>query len=410
MKAGKIVIGAIVFVVIAGLAYWGYQQFLAPLPKESASQPTAQAAQAAPPLAAAASTGAEVVSAEGTIVPGRYAELAFRTSDRVVKVLVAPGDAVEAREVLARLEDDDLQAVIAQAKAAIAVAETQLALAKVGPRPEEIAVAETQIGAAEATLAQAAAQRDQLFAGATEAEIAAAESDLASAELGRKAAEDQYDRIRGNVHGWIEEESILQLHAAEQALKAAHARLNQAQDSAWAQKRSANAAVLAAEAQQNIAQAQLVLAKVGPRLEQVAVAEASVRQAEAALETAQVALAETELEAPFAGTVADVELEIGETVGPGAPVIIVADFSSWRIEMDDLSELSVVYVQIGQEAEVRVDALPDQVFYGRVTEIPLISELKQGDVTYTVVIELDDVGDAPLRWGMKVFVDIQTGN
>ncbi len=407
MKASKIVIRVIAFVVIAGLAYWGYQQFLAPLPEESASRPTSQAA---PPLAAAAaSTGIEVVSAEGVIVPVRYAELAFRTGDRVTEVLVAPGDVVEAGEALARLEDDDLQAAIAQAEAAISVAEAQLALAKVGPRPEAIAVAETQIDAAEAALAQATAQRNQLFAGAIEAEIAAAESDLAAAELGRKAAEDQYDQIEGKVHGWIEEETILQLHAAEQALDAAHARLAQARDGAWPQKQSANAAVLAAEAQQNIAQAQLILAKVGPRLEEVAVAEASVRQAEEALETARVALAETELKAPFAGTVADVTLEVGETVGPGAPVIIVADFSPWQVETDDLSELNVVHVQVGQEVEVRVDALPDQTFHGRVTEVPLVSELKQGDVTYTVVIELDGVGDAPLRWGMKVFVDIHTG-
>ena len=407
MKAGKIIIGVIVFVMIAGLAYLGYQQFLAPLPEESASRPTAQAA--APPAAVAARVEADVVSAEGTIVPARYAELGFRTGDRVVEVLVAPGDAVETGEVLAQLEDDDLRAAIVQAETAIAVAEAQLALAKVGPRSEAIAVAEAQVGAAEAALAQATAQRNQLLAGTIEAEIAAAESDLAAAELGRKTAEDQYDQIEGKVHGWIEEEAILQLHAAEQALEAAHVRLAQARDSAWPQKQSANAAVLAAEAQRDIAQAQLALAKVGPRTEEIAVAEMSVRQAEAALETAQVALAETELKAPFAGTIADVTIEVGEAVLPGAPVIVIADFSPWRVEMDDLSELNVVHVQVGQEAEVRVDALPDRTFHGRVAEVPLISELKQGDVTYAVVIELDDVGDAPLRWGMKVFVDIHTG-
>ena len=122
MKAGRIILGVIAFVIIAGLGYWGYQQFLAPLPEESASQPTVQATP--PPGAAGASMGTEIVSAEGTIVPVRYAELAFRTGDRVVEVLVAPGDDVEAGEVLARLEDDDLQAAIAQAEAAIAVAES----------------------------------------------------------------------------------------------------------------------------------------------------------------------------------------------------------------------------------------------------------------------------------------------
>jgi HlyD family secretion protein len=102
-------------------------------------------------------------------------------------------------------------------------------------------------------------------------------------------------------------------------------------------------------------------------------------------------------------------LEVGEIGSPGVPVAIVADFSAWQVETDDLSELDVVQIQVGQEVEVRVDALSEQTFRGRVTEVPLTSELKRGDVTYTVVIELDDVGDAPLRWGMKVFVDIRIG-
>nr|HID13658.1 HlyD family secretion protein [Anaerolineae bacterium] len=142
---------------------------------------------------------------------------------------------------------------------------------------------------------------------------------------------------------------------------------------------------------------------------EVASAEAAVAQAEAALEAARAALAETELRAPFAATVADVTLEVGEIVAPGLPVAIVADFSAWRVETDDLSEVDVVRVRAGQTVEVSVDALPDRNFHGRVREVALVSALKHGDVTYTVTIELDDVGDAPLRWGMKAFVDIHIG-
>jgi len=72
-------------------------------------------------------------------------------------------------------------------------------------------------------------------------------------------------------------------------------------------------------------------------------------------------------------------------------------------------EVDVVEVRAGQTVEVSVDALPDRTFHGRVREVALVSALKHGDVTYTVTIELDDVGDAPLRWGMKAFVDIHIG-
>jgi HlyD family secretion protein len=63
-------------------------------------------------------------------------------------------------------------------------------------------------------------------------------------------------------------------------------------------------------------------------------------------------------------------------------------------------------VAVGQPVKVTVDALPDQEFQGIVTEIAPRSETKRGDVTYTVSIKLTDATDAPLRWGMTAFVDI----
>ena len=45
-------------------------------------------------------------------------------------------------------------------------------------------------------------------------------------------------------------------------------------------------------------------------------------------------------------------------------------------------------------------------FDGVVTDIAPRSEIKRGDVTYTVTIQLLDAEDAPLRWGLTAFVDI----
>lgn len=413
MKAGRIILGAIACVLAVGLGYLGYQRYLAPLPETPAPQ-------ASPPVTAAeaASAGPDVVSAEGVIVPVRHVELAFRAGGRVSEVLVVPGETVEAGEVLARLEDDDLQAAVAQAEAALEAAQAQLALLKARPRAEEIAVAEEQIKVAQAALSQAAAQRDQK-SGTTEAEIAAAQAQVAAAEVEQwvaREAHDQtlkcYTRPDGSevcpALGTLEEQARYALHAANESLAAAQARLAQAQGSAGAQTRSANAGVRSAEAQRDVAQAQLDLLQAGASREEVAAAEASVRQAKAALEATRVALAETELRAPFAGIAADVTLEVGEIVAPGVPLAIVADFSAWQVETDDLSEMDVVQIRAGQKVEVRVDALPDQSFHGQVVEVALVSELKQGDVTYVVSIELDDVGDAPVRWGMTTLVEIET--
>jgi HlyD family secretion protein len=88
------------------------------------------------------------------------------------------------------------------------------------------------------------------------------------------------------------------------------------------------------------------------------------------------------------------------------PVVSLSDASTWYVETDDLTEIDVVEVVIGQPAKVTIDAIPDREFNGVVTDIAPRSETKRGDVTYTVSIKLTDVEDAPLRWGLTAFVDI----
>jgi multidrug efflux pump subunit AcrA (membrane-fusion protein) len=349
-----------------------------------------------------------VVSVTGEVVPAVWATVSAQTGGTVMEVLVEPGDEVAAGAPLALLDPTDAQLAMQQAEASLEAAQAQLALLEAGPRPGEVAAAEAQIEAAQAALAQAAAQRDQLTAGATEAEIAAAEAEVVAAELARKAAEDQYDQIQGKIHGWIEQEAILQLRAAEEALEAAQARLAQVQDGAGAQIRAAQAAVQAAEAQQDVAQAQLDLLQAGATAKEVAVAQVAVAQAAAALETARVALGRAEVRAPFAGTVGAVSVRTGELVAPGQPLVTLGNLATLRVETTDLDEIDVARVAVGQEAAVTFDALPEQVFTGRVTRIAPMAEPGAGGVNYTVIVELEDL-DPAIRWGMTAFVDIEVG-
>jgi HlyD family secretion protein len=349
---------------------------------------------------------APIVSVTGEVTPEVWATLSARTGGTVQEVLVESDDEVAEGDVAVCLDDTDAQLAVQQAEAALETAQAQLALLKAGPCPEEIAVAERQIEAAQAVISQTIAQRGQLTVGTTEAEIAAAEAEVAAAEVARKAAEDHYDQIKGKIHGWIEEEAILQLHAAEQALEAAQAWLAQVRGSAWAQIRSADAAIQSAEVQRNIAQAQLDLLKTGATAEAIAVSEAAVAQAEAALETARVALERCEVRAPFAGTVGAVDVREGELVTPGQPLITLGDLSTLRVETTDLDEIDVARVAVGQQATLTFDALPEQVFTGRVTRISPMAEPGTGGVNYTVIVELDEL-DPAIRWGMTAFVDIE---
>ena len=348
-----------------------------------------------------------VVSVTGEVVPAVWATISAQNGGTVVEVLVEPGSEVTEGDLLVRLDSTDAQLAIHQAEAALGTARAQLALLQASAQPEDVAAAEAQIEAARAALAQAIAQRDQFTAGATEAEIAAAEAEVMSAELARKAAEDQYDQmIRGKIHGWIEEQAILRLRAAEEALEAAQARLAQAQGGAGAQMRAADAAVWAAKAQEDIAQAQLDLLQSGATAKQIAVSEAAVAEAQAALEVASVSLERTEVRAPFAGTAGLVSVRVGELIAPGQPLVTLGDLATLRIETTDLDEIDVAQVAVGQIAAVTFDALPERVFNGQVARVSPMSEPGAGGVHYTVVIVLDET-DPAIRWGMTAFVDIE---
>ena len=164
--------------------------------------------------------------------------------------------------------------------------------------------------------------------------------------------------------------------------------------------------VAAAEAEVRRAQAQLELLKAGARPETIAGARAEMTAAEASLAQAQAALADTELKAPFAGTVASLDAKVGEQVSPGVPVAVLADLSAWQIETDDLTELNIIRVKEGEPVIITFDAIPDLELPGTVVRIKESGENKMGDMTYTVVIEPDQQDDR-LRWNMTATVVIE---
>ena len=92
---------------------------------------------------------------------------------------------------------------------------------------------------------------------------------------------------------------------------------------------------------------------------------------------------------------------IGQPVSPGQAVMRIADFSRMVVETDDLTEIEVVDVAVGQKVSVVPDALPDVELTGVVESIGQVFEEKRGDITYTVRILLD-YPDPRLRWGMTV--------
>ncbi len=145
---------------------------------------------------------------------------------------------------------------------------------------------------------------------------------------------------------------------------------------------------------------------VGNAYERIDSAQANVDRAQAVVDQLKAQLAQATLTTPISGTVITVDVAPGETANPGQVIIIVADLDQMRIETTDLSERDIPAVQIGQTANVFIDALDDS-FEGKVVDIDRQSETVGGDVTYRVTVELDQLPSG-LRWGMSAEVDIQT--
>jgi len=136
-------------------------------------------------------------------------------------------------------------------------------------------------------------------------------------------------------------------------------------------------------------------------------AQADLARAQALLDSAKATLlTQSTLTAPFGGTIVSVDIAPAETVVPGQVVILLGDFSKYRIETTDLSELDVTRVQIGQSANVFIEALNEE-FTGEVIDIDRVSSTLGGDVVFKVTIELDKQPQG-LLWGMSADVQIQT--
>lgn len=141
----------------------------------------------------------------------------------------------------------------------------------------------------------------------------------------------------------------------------------------------------------------------------------AVANARASLTKARDDLSKTTLYAPIDGRVVELNAEEGEVVvsgmmnNPATKIATVADLSELLAELD-VDENEIVAVEVGQEVEVTVDALPDQVYRGRVVEVGSSGSTRagQGDVTFFEVDVLLENADDRLRPGMSVRADIHT--
>jgi HlyD family secretion protein len=99
-----------------------------------------------------------------------------------------------------------------------------------------------------------------------------------------------------------------------------------------------------------------------------------IRQAQASLESSLDMLSKTVYNSPIDGIITSLRVEEGEIAmigtmnNPGTVLMTIADLSVMEVEVE-VDETDVIGLSLGQKADVRIDALPDHVIKGKVTEI-----------------------------------------
>jgi len=142
-----------------------------------------------------------------------------------------------------------------------------------------------------------------------------------------------------------------------------------------------------------------------------------VDQARADLAGAADVLAKTRVVAPMTGLVTGRHIELGETAvpglqnQPGTVLLTVSDMSRVEAELE-VDEASIPMVQAGQAAQVRIDAYPNQVFEGVVTEVggsPIVQTNTNEAIKFKVKVQLRRP-PAGIKPGLSNQADIFTGS
>jgi HlyD family secretion protein len=235
-------------------------------------------------------------------------------------------------------------------------------------------------GQIEQARGQAAASRqaaDRVREGSRPQEVRVAEAELAQAEALLVQRKSDFTRASG-----LAKEGIIpkqQLDAAEAALRTAESARDAAnQRLALAREGARRQDIAEAEARVETAQAGVNVAEASRKdveVQRAALQSAHAREKElrAQLEAAKTQLSYTEIRSPLDGVVLTRNVEPGEFVSPGTPVITLANVDDLWMNIY-IPETQTGLVKLGQTVRVSVDSFPGEFFNGKITFVSAESE------------------------------------
>ncbi len=279
-------------------------------------------------------------------VDGHITPMASKVYGRVAQVLVEDNQAVKAGQVLVKIDARDYQAALDQAKASLALAESEARSAGVDvPRTRENVAsgnssADAQFMGAQADLASAQATYEQ----AQTADLA-----YAQANVEKSRANADADATASALQADLQKQA-----QAQRSVEVAKAQL----DAAKARVGQALAGVASAHA--DVKQVSMKAADAKAKL-------AKVEQARALLDAAQLNLSYTEITAPVDGVATHKQVENGQIVQAGQGLLVVVPLQNVWVTAN-FKETQLKNMKPGQKVEVKVDTY-GKTFSGHVDSI-----------------------------------------
>ena len=272
-------------------------------------------------------------------VRGDLTPLSTKVAGIVREVKVSDFQQVRKGDLLVELEDDDYQAQVAQARAAV-----EAAKAAIENNHRQRDLQDARIERALDGIDQAKAQ-------------------IAAAEAGEKASQADVVRTRAE-------------RARQEALFQTQSTTQQKLEQAVADQERFAAQLASRQADLEQAKTLLRSNEVGVEAErrtkavlesQEAQLVADLHAKEAALTVAQVNLGYTKISAPADGTVGERQVRAGQLVSPGTQVISFVPLVKWV--QANYRETQLTNMKVGDPAAIRIDEYPGRVVHGNVIEI-----------------------------------------
>ena len=413
----------------------------------SAQASTTLSAAASQPLLASSQATTPTVTAVGRVELVSTRPIVLQVGGMADQVQVKVGDAVKKGDLLLNLATADLEdalrqaqigleqaelglqaiketvdaSTIAAAEAGLLVAKENLALVEAGPTKEELEAAKSSAAAAWSSY-------NALRAGPTPEELEQASASLKLAELSVQEAQRAYDEIkwRGDAGMTPQSAELQRATISYQSAKAGYAQLAKGATAAQLQsatagaqsaqnalnqlqKRPTPADLAAAKAAVASAESALAKLKTGSKAGEIRSAELAVEQAKMGVANATLNLADAKVSAPIDGVVLEVNAQVGQALGAGSTVFVVADISDLQVSVN-VEQRDLPLIKVGQKAEVSVYGFSDKLFAGTVERVePVAGQSSSGPITFPVIIKFDEKAPSALLPGMAATANFVAG-